>query len=130
MSIECGLPPNTKVKIELDKQSNEFLIMKQTGDAEKYELKITNIALYIPVGQLSAAVYQHFNALQTRKIDPLPVVLHYRRIEVRSHFPKINKSIILMHCLRDLICHVVFYYALSKQKVKLVINKKIPIILK
>ena len=60
VSIECGLPPNTKVKIELDKQSNEFLIMKQTGDPEKYELKITNIALYIPVGQLSAAGFWVF----------------------------------------------------------------------
>ena len=94
--------------------------MKQTGDPEKYELKITNIALYIPVGQLSAAVYQHFNALQTRKIDPLPVVLHYRRIEVRPiTFPK-NKQEYYSDALfegSDMPCRFLLCFVETKSKI-------------
>ena len=92
VSAEAGLPPNTKVKIELQKASDEFLLMKQPGDTENYKLKITNICLYIPIAQLSAAVFNELNTYMTRKIDPQPVGIHYRRTEVRPiTFPK-NKQ--------------------------------------
>ena len=92
VSAEAGLPPNTKVKIELQKASDEFLLMKQAADTENYKLKITNICLYIPIAQLSAAVFNELNTYMTRKIDPQPVGIHYRRTEVRPiTFPK-NKQ--------------------------------------
>ena len=92
VSAEAGLPPNTKVKIELEKASDEFLLMKQAGDTEKYKLKITNICLYIPIAQLSAAVFNELNIFMTQKNDPQPVGIHYRRTEVRPiTFPK-NKQ--------------------------------------
>ena len=92
VSAEAGLPPNTKVKIELEKANDEFLLMKQSGDIENYKLKITNICLYIPIAQLSAAVFNELNTYMTRKIDPQPVGIHYRRTEVRPvTFPK-NKQ--------------------------------------
>ena len=80
------------MKIELQKASDEFLLMKQAADTENYKLKITNICLYIPIAQLSAAVFNELNTYMTRKIDPQPVGIHYRRTEVRPiTFPK-NKQ--------------------------------------
>lgn len=92
VSAEAGLPPNTKVKIELQKANDDFLLMKQATDPENYKLKITNICLYIPIAQLSSVVFNELNTYMTRKIDPQPVGIHYRRTEVRPiTFPK-NKQ--------------------------------------
>ena len=52
-------------------------------------MKITNISLIIPIATLSQPLYQEINAIQTRKVDPQPIGLHYRRIEVRPiNLPK------------------------------------------
>ncbi len=48
VSCETGLPPNTKVKNELDRSENSFCLMCLEDDKEKYKIKIENIALYIP----------------------------------------------------------------------------------
>jgi len=83
VSCETGLPPNTKVKIELDRSEDAFCLMCTADDNEKYVLKIENIALYIPVAQLAAPVFQEINSLMTRKNNPQTIGIHYRRIEVR-----------------------------------------------
>jgi hypothetical protein len=83
VTCETGLPPNTKVKIELDRSSDEFVVMCPTEDKEKYKIKILNIALYVPVAQLSAAVFNEISAILTRKTLPKVITIHYRRIEVR-----------------------------------------------
>jgi hypothetical protein len=84
VTCETGLPPNTKVKIELDRSSDEFVIMCSKEDInEKYKIKILNIALYVPVAQLSATVFNEINTILTRKTLPKVITIHYRRIEVR-----------------------------------------------
>jgi hypothetical protein len=84
VTCETGLPPNTKVKIELDRSSDEFVIMCPKEDKnEKYKIKILNIALFVPVAQLSASVFSEINSILTRKTLPKVITIHYRRIEVR-----------------------------------------------
>ncbi len=83
IACETGLPPNTKVRFDLDKSENAFFIMCPNDDKEQYQFKITNIALYVPVAQLSMPVYQEINSILTRKNEPKSIVIHYRRIEVR-----------------------------------------------
>ena len=58
VSCETGLPPNTKVKIELDKNDDAFVLMTKEEDNEKYRVKILNISLFVPVAQLSSQVFQ------------------------------------------------------------------------
>ncbi len=84
MACETGLPPSTKVKIELERSEDSFVIMRMPDDTENYKLKIVNIALFIPVAQLSAPVYQELNSIMTRKNDPQSISIHYRRSEVRT----------------------------------------------
>jgi hypothetical protein len=84
VTCETGLPPNTKVKIELDRSTDEFVVMCPKDDVnEKYKIKILNIALYVPVAQLSASVFNEISTILTRKILPKVITIHYRRIEVR-----------------------------------------------
>ena len=52
VSCTTGLPPHTKIKFELDRSDDSFVIMCPSSDNEKYKLKILNIALYVPVAQL------------------------------------------------------------------------------
>ncbi len=83
IACETGLPPNTKVRIDLDKSDDAFFIMCPSDDTEKYQFKIKNIALFVPVAQLSMPVYQEISSILTRKNEPKSIVIHYRRIEVR-----------------------------------------------
>jgi hypothetical protein len=70
------------VKFELDRAPDSFVILSKEDDAEKYKLKILNIALYVPVAQLSAPVFQEINTILTRKNEPKAIGIHYRRLEV------------------------------------------------
>ncbi len=90
VACETGLPPNTKVKIELERSPDSFVIMRMPDDVENYKLKILNISLFVPVAQLSAPVYQELNSIMTRKNDPQSISIHYRRSEVRNI--SLNKS--------------------------------------
>jgi len=83
IACETGLPPDTKVRIDLDKSDNAFFIMCPNDDKEEYQFQIKNICLYVPVAQLSMPVYQEINSILTRKNEPKSIVIHYRRIEVR-----------------------------------------------
>ena len=59
--------------------------MRPASDAEKYKILIHDIALYIPIAQLSQSVFDEYNSLLTRTIDSKANVIscHYRRSEVR-----------------------------------------------
>jgi hypothetical protein len=83
IACETGLPPNTKVRFDLDKSDNRFFLMCPNDDKEEYQCQIKNIALFVPVAQLSMPVYQEINSILTRKNEPKSIVIHYRRIEVR-----------------------------------------------
>jgi hypothetical protein len=83
IACETGLPPNTKVRFDLDKSDDKFFIMCPSDDTEQYQFQIKSIALYLPVAQLSMPVYQEINSILTRKNEPKSIVIHYRRIEVR-----------------------------------------------
>ncbi len=83
IACETGLPPNTKVRIDLDLSNNAFFVMCPKTDTEEYKFKITNICLFVPVAQLSMPIYQEINSILTRKNEPKSIVIHYRRIEVR-----------------------------------------------
>jgi hypothetical protein len=78
VSCETGLPPQTKVKIELDRSKDEFFIMCDKTDPEKYKVRINHIILYVPVAQLSMNVYNEFSALYSKE----PIAIHYRRIQI------------------------------------------------
>jgi hypothetical protein len=119
ISCETGLPPNTKVKIELDRSENSFCLMCPNDDPENYELKIENIALFIPVAQLSASVFQEINSIMTRKINPQTIGIHYRRIEVRPFSLGVNKIEFNSDTLftdSDLPCKIVLCFVKTKDK--------------
>ena len=83
MSCTTGLPPNSKIKFELDRSDDAFVILSKDDDPEKYKLKILNIAMFLPVAQLSNSVFSEINSILTRKNDPKVFGIHYRRLEVR-----------------------------------------------
>jgi hypothetical protein len=73
-----GLPPNSRVKFELDRSSDDFLIMKEKSDTNKYKIKIQNIALFIPVALLSSSVFNELSSVMSRKNEPRAIAIHYR----------------------------------------------------
>lgn len=79
-SCTTGLPPGTKVRIEFTRASDEFILMKDTTDLEKYKLKFLELNLYIPVAQLTASVYNQLSSILTTK----KLSIHYRRTEIRE----------------------------------------------
>ena len=79
LTSASGLPPSCKIKIELDKSSDEFFLLTQNSDPEKYKVKFLNICLFVPVAQLSQTVYNQISTLHTKQ----DVAIHYRRLELR-----------------------------------------------
>ena len=86
ITTSVPLPPGTKLIIELERSDDEFVILKPASDPEKYKIKILNICLYMPIAQLSQAVYQEFSSLLTkpRDLQSGAVNIHYRRSEIRT----------------------------------------------
>lgn len=81
VSISSGLPPGTKVTIELDKAPDSFILMKDDSDTENYKFKFLQCNLYVPVAQVTLPVYNQFNSLFAEK----SVQLHFRRTEIREN---------------------------------------------
>ena len=52
--------------------------MKEETDTTKYKVKILNIALYVPVAQLSASVFNEISTILARKSEPKAISIHYR----------------------------------------------------
>lgn len=75
----------TKFSFSLTKAQSKFVLMKKATDTEKYQLKITNILLFVPVAALSQSVFNEFSSYQTKKIDNKPVGIPYRNIEIRPY---------------------------------------------
>ena len=84
--VNCttGLPPQTKVRIDLEKSDAKFVIMKKSDDTTDYKLKFCQIALYLPVAQLSQPVSNEIRAILSRKESPNEIAIHHRRIEMRD----------------------------------------------
>ena len=120
VSCETGLPPNTKVKIELDRSDDAFVFMCLEDDNEKYKLKLLNIALFVPVAQLSSQVFNEINTILTKKDEPKAIGIHYRRIEVRPISLPRNKEEYNSDGLftdSDLPCKIVICFVQTKSKV-------------
>ena len=120
VSCETGLPPNTKVKFELDRADDSFVVMRLTTDTEKYKIKILNISLLIPVAQLSSQVFQEINRILVSKNEPKAVGIHYRRTEVRPISLPRNKEEYNSDGLftdSDLPCKIVICFVQTKNKV-------------
>jgi hypothetical protein len=119
IACETGLPPNTKVKIDLDKSDNAFFLMCPDDDKEEYQFKIKNIVLFVPVAQLSMPVYQELNSILTRKNEPKSIVIHYRRIEVRPisiSKDKVNFYSDSLFTDADLPCRIVLCFVKANEK--------------
>jgi hypothetical protein len=89
------------------------------SDNEKYVLKIENIALYVPVAQLAAPVFQEINSIMTRKNDPQTISIHYRRVEVRPFSLGRNKAEFNSDTLftdSDLPCKIVICFVKTADK--------------
>jgi hypothetical protein len=94
--------------------------MSIADDAEQYRIKLLNIALFVPVAQLSSQVYQEINTLMTRKNEPKSIGIHYRRIEVRPISLPRNKEEYNSDGLftdSDLPCKIVICFVQTKSKV-------------
>jgi hypothetical protein len=90
------------------------------GDNENYVLKIENIALFVPIAQLAAPVFQEINNIMTRKNDPQTIAIHYRRIEVRPFSLGRNKVEYNSETLftdSDLPCKIVLCFVKAKDKI-------------
>ena len=57
------------------------MILRGKDDTVNYKLKILELAMYIPVGQLSQSVYNEISSIQTNKGKP--TTIQFRRIEIR-----------------------------------------------
>ena len=94
--------------------------MSLPTDSEKYRFKLLNIALFVPVAQLSAPVFQEISTLMTRKNEPKSVGIHYRRIEVRPISLPRNKEEYNSDGLftdSDLPCKIVICFVKTADKV-------------
>lgn len=120
VACETGLPPNTKVKFELDRADDSFVVMSLPTDSEKYKIKILNISLLVPVAQLSSQVFQEVNRILVSKNEPKAIGIHYRRTEVRPISLPRNKEEYNSDGLftdSDLPCKIVLCFVKTKSKV-------------
>jgi len=93
VSLESGVPPGTKIHIELVKNCDKFLIMReklddQPEDTEEYKVKILDCYLFVPIAQVSAPIYSELSSILTSK----SISLHFRRTEIRPLMIPRNKE--------------------------------------
>ncbi len=120
VSCESGLPPLTKVKIELDRSDDAFVLMCPKGDNEKYTIKIANIVLFVPVAQLTEPIYREINSiLNGNGKQQSSIAIHYRRVEIRNiSLPKNKEEYysdsLFANC--ELPCKIVICFVESAKK--------------
>ena len=88
--------------------------------SQNYKVKILNIALLVPVAQLSASVFNEISSILTRKNEPKAIGIHYRRVEVRPISLPRNKEEYNSDGLftdSDLPCKIVLCFVKTKSKV-------------
>jgi len=81
-ACEQGLPPGTKIRIDLDRCKDDFLILKESTDDTKYKIKLLFIALYMPIAALSQSVSTEINSILTKE---KPISISFRNIDIRPH---------------------------------------------
>ena len=82
-SCETGLPPNTSVRFVLTQNSDAFVLQANENDNEQYQMKIQKIWLTCPIAQLSQSVFDELGFLMSKKEDVKPIIIQYRRIDIR-----------------------------------------------
>lgn len=82
-NCETGLPPNTSVRFVLTQNSDQFVLLCNENDPEQYRAKIQKIYLTCPVAQLSQSVFSELGYLMSKKEDVKPIIIQYRRIDIR-----------------------------------------------
>ena len=77
--VSCDVPliPGIEVNIELSLNKNEFLVKTSEASA-KYKLKLKELYLHVPIGILSASLYNSMEASLKQK----PVLMHYTRTSI------------------------------------------------
>lgn len=92
-----------KLKFELERSEDAFVIMKESTDNEMYKVKVLNISLLMPIAQLSQGVYDTYNRMLTKQIDNKPVGVSYRRIEIRPiNIPRNTENFFSELLFRDI----------------------------
>ena len=59
---------------------DEFVLMREANDTEKYKIKLLSFFLYVPVAQLSSVTFSEIERVLASK----SVAMHYRAIEIRN----------------------------------------------
>ena len=77
--VSCDVPliPGIEVNIEMSINKNEFLV-KTSEASPKYKLKLKELYLHVPIGILSASLYNSMEASLKSK----PVLMHYTRTSI------------------------------------------------
>ena len=114
LACQTGLIPNTKVLVELTRADDAFVLLRQKGDTENYQLKVLNCNLYVPIAQLAAPTYNELSRLLTERSVPL----HFRRIEIiplslNSGKEEYNSDNLFPS---EIPCRIVIAFVVSKNK--------------
>ena len=113
ISCTTGLPPGTKVQIELDRASDDFVLMKAATDTEDYQLEL-HCNLFVPIAQLSTALFSEIGSTFAHR----SISLHFRRVEVRQISLPREKEEYCSDILftDDMPCRIVVCFIPSKNK--------------
>ena len=82
------IPPNTKVDFTLTRSRDEFYLLSQESDTEKYKVKLLNVVLYCPIGIMSDRLTQEIYA----KWEHTPIKYYYTRTVVKSLTMPLSKA--------------------------------------
>jgi len=80
VSCDSGLPFGTKVRIELDKAPDSFVLTRESTDTENYKLKFLECNLFVPIAQVTLPVFNQISSLFAEK----SVEIHYRKTDIRE----------------------------------------------
>ena len=77
--VSCDVPliPGIECNIEMSLNKNEFLV-KTSDTSDKYQLKVKNLYLHVPIGILSASLYNSMEA----SLQNTSVLMHYTRTSI------------------------------------------------
>lgn len=77
-----------RIKFDLERSSNDFIIINENSDTEKYKIKLFAIDLFVPVAVIRNSIFAELNSILSKKDSANPednaMSYHFRRIELKT----------------------------------------------
>jgi hypothetical protein len=96
--IGKAMPPGTKISFNLTRSSDDFFLMKDPSDTEKYRAIVLNCVLFVKVAKMSDAIFRELETSFTKQ----PILYQFRKFIAKEiNIPVLSREFITGNLFPD-----------------------------